>query len=299
MTITWPEGAVLRTPETRFVGLPDFPYVAQYIRVEGLRMAYVEHGRGELILLLHGEPTWGFLYRHMIPPLAEVGRVIVPDLIGFGRSDKPRAERAYSYLAHVRWLCGFMTQLDLRAMTLVCQDWGGLLGLRVLAQMPDRFARVVAMNTDIPDGRDLGPAFMRWRRFVEGQRALDIPALMRRAVRTRRLSDAELAAYEAPFPSSSYQTGALMFPRLVPVRPTDPGASDNRVAIQVLRSLTLPILLLWADQDPITGPWQAHLREIFQAAAPPLTISGAGHFLQEDAGLEIAGHIRRWMAATP
>lgn len=180
---TWPAGAVLRTPAERFDAVPDFPYTPRYIDIEGLRMAYVEHGSGDPILMLHGEPTWGYLYRHMIPPLAEVGRVIVPDLIGFGRSDKPVADNAYSYKAHVRWLRGLVAALDLQRMTLVAQDWGGLLGLRLLAQMPERFARLVAMNTGFPDGSAPGDVFLRWRRFAQRQPVLDVPALMRRAVR--------------------------------------------------------------------------------------------------------------------
>ena len=294
----WPEGAVLRTPEERFADLPGYPYPPRYVEVEGLRMAYVEEGVGDPILMLHGEPTWGYLYRHMLPPLAEAGRVIVPDLIGFGRSDKPVATNAYSYRAHVRWLRRFVEALDLTRITLVCQDWGGLLGLRLLAQLPDRFARLVAMNTGIPDGRPPNEPFLNWRRFSQRQRELDVPRMMRRAVQGRALSDAEAAAYGAPFPAAAYQTAALVFPRLVPIRPDHPGAYDNRVAIAVLRTLDLPVLLPWADCDPITAPWEAELRAIFRNAAPPLTIHGAGHFLQEDRGEEIAAHIRRWLAAT-
>jgi haloalkane dehalogenase len=292
---TWPEGTVLRTPDACFHELPDFPYPPQYVMVEGLRMAYIEHGIGAPIVMLHGEPTWGYLYRHMIALLAEVGRVIVPDLIGFGRSDKPVADNAYSFKAHVRWLRRFIAALDLQRITLVGQDWGGLLGLRVLAQMPERFSHLVAMNTGLPDGRDPGEAFRRWRRFAQRQRVLDVPALMRRAVRRRTLTEAEAAAYGAPFPSPVYQTAALVFPRLVPTRPDHPGAYDNRCAIAILRTLHLPVLLPWADSDPITGAWEEHLRSIFQNVAPPLTIAGAGHFLQEDAGEEIAEHIRTWL----
>lgn len=295
---TWPEGSVLRTPDDRFADLPDFPYEPRYVEVEGLRMAYVERGEGDPILMLHGEPTWGYLYRRMIPPLAGVGRVIVPDLIGFGRSDKPAADNAYTYKSHVRWLRRFIEALDLRRVTLVCQDWGGSLGLRALARMPERFIRLVAMNTGIPDGRDLGEPFMRWRRFSQQQRELDVPALMRMAVRSRALTDVEAAAYGAPFPSREYQTGALVFPRLVPVRPDQPGAYDSRVAIETLRTLDLPVLLPWSDSDPITGPWEPHLRAIFRNVAPSLVIAGAGHFLQEDVGEQIAVHIRNWMAAT-
>jgi haloalkane dehalogenase len=295
---TWPKGAVLRTPEDRFTSLPGFPYEPHYVEIEGLRMAFVEHGDGDPILMLHGEPTWGYLYRHMIPQLAEIGRVIVPDLIGFGRSDKPVADNAYSYKSHVRWVRGFIASLGLQRVTLVCQDWGGAIGLRVLAQMPERFQRLVAMNTGIGGGFNPGQGFMGWRTLSQRVRELDLPRLMKNAVRRRALTEAEAAAYGAPFPSAAYQTGALVFPRLVPVRPDHPGAYENRVAIEKLKTLELPVLLPWADSDPITGPWEAYLRKLFQNVAPPLTIKGAGHFLQEDAGEEIAGHIFRWMKET-
>lgn len=295
----WPDGSVLRTPDERFRDLPDFPYEPKYTEIEGLRMARVESGSGDPILLLHGEPTWGYLYRHMIPTLANAGRVIVPDLIGFGRSDKPQDENAYSYRAHVRWVRKLIEALDLRRITLVCQDWGGLIGLRLLAALPERFIRLVAMNTGIPDGGDPGAAFLRWRRFAQQQRVLDVPAMMQRAVASHALSDAEAAAYGAPFPNASYQAGALVFPRLVPVRPDHPGAYDNRAAIGTLKTLDLPVLLPWADADPITGPWEPHLRAMFRNVAPPLTIVGAGHFLQEDQGEVIAGHIARWMEQDP
>jgi haloalkane dehalogenase len=293
----WPEGSVLRTPDERFTSLAGFPYEPQCVEVEGLRMAYVEHGSGDPILMLHGEPTWGYLYRHMIPPLAQAGRVVVPDLIGFGRSDKPAPANAHTYKSHVRWLRGFIEALDLRHITLVCQDWGGLLGLRVLAQMPERFARLVAMNTGFPDGRGRGEAFMKWRRFSQRVPALDVALLMRNTLKKRILGDEEAAAYQAPFPSKQYQTAALVFPRLVPIRPEDPGAYDNRVAIERLKSLDLPVLLPWADGDPITAPAEPFLRSIFRHVAPPLVIRGAGHFLQEDSGEEVARHIIKWAAA--
>ena len=292
--VTWPEGSVLRTPDERFSNLPGFPYEPRYVEVEGLRMAYVEQGSGDPILMLHGEPTWGYLYRHMIPPLSQAGRVIVPDLIGFGRSDKPVADNAYSYKAYVRWVRKFIEELDLQGITLVGQDWGGLIGLRVLSQIPERFRRLVAMNTGIPDGRAFSKAFMNWRRFSQRQSELDVPAMLKQAVR-RPLSDAEAAAYGAPFPSREYQTAALLFPRLVPIRPDHPGAYDNRVAIEILRTLDLPVLLPWADGDPVTREGEQALRRIFRNCAPPLPIAGAGHFIQEDAGEEVAAHILRWM----
>jgi len=292
---TWPEGSVLRTPEDRFANLPGFPYEPHYVEIEGLRMAYVERGQGEPILMLHGEPTWGYLYRHMIPPLAEIGRVIVPDLIGFGRSDKPVADNAYTFKSHVRWMRRFIKTLELKGITLVCQDWGGAIGLRVLAQMPEHFSRLVAMNTGIGSGLHPGESFMGWRYFSQRAKELEIPTLMGSAIRRRTLTDAEAAAYGAPFPSAAYQTGALVFPRLVPIRPDHPGAYDNRLTIEKLKTLNLPVLLPWSDSDPITGPWEAGLRKIFRNVSPPLVIRGAGHFLQEDAGEEIAGHIRRWI----
>jgi haloalkane dehalogenase len=292
---SWPPGKVLRTPETRFRNLPDYPYESRYVEIEGLRMAYVEAGSGDPILMLHGEPTWGYLYRHMIPALAKIGRVIVPDLIGFGRSDKPVATNAYSYKSHVRWVRGFIAALGLERITLVCQDWGGLIGLRVLSQMPDRFARLVAMNTGLPFGAPGGQAFMRWRRFALRVDALDLPMLMKNSLRRRTLTAEEGAAYQAPFPSKEYQTAALVFPRLVPIRPEDPGVYENHAAIERLKALDLPVLLPWASEDPITAPAEKFLRSVFKNAAPPVTIEKAGHFIQEDAGEEVASKIVNWM----
>jgi len=293
--MTWPEGSVLRTPDDRFQDLPGFPYEPKFVEVEGLRMAYVEEGHGEPILMLHGEPTWGYLYRWMIPTLARVGRVVVPDLIGFGRSDKPILKNAYTYKSHARWLRRFIHALDLRNITLVCQDWGGLLGLRVLSQMPERFTRLVAMNTGIPDGRPHGEAFMKWRRYSQRIPEFDMAAMMRGSLRTRALSDNEAAAYQAPFPSKAYQTAALIFPRLVPIRGDHPGAYDNRLAIERLKTLDLPVLLPWSSDDPITAAGEKVLRGIFRNCDLSLAISGAGHFIQEDAGEEVAAHIGRWM----
>ncbi len=293
---SWPEGSVLRTPDERFGNLPGFPYQPKYVDIEGLRMAYVEHGSGDPILLLHGEPTWSYLYRHMLPPLAQAGRAIAPDLIGFGRSDKPKAINAYTYKSHARWLRQFVETLDLKNCTLVCQDWGGSLGLRVLAEMPERFSRLVAMNTGISIGDPRSEAFYKWRRFSQRVESLDLAALMRSTLSIRQLTDAEAAAYAAPFPSKDYQTGALVFPRLVPIRKDHPGAYDNRIAIERLKTLDLPVLLPWGEKDAITAPAEPFLRSIFKNVAPRLIIPNAGHFIQEDAGEEVSAHILDWMS---
>lgn len=295
--LTWPEGGVLRTAEERFENLPDFPYAPQYTEIEDLRMAYVESGEGDPILMLHGEPTWGFLYRRMMPKLSSYGRTVVPDLIGFGRSDKPAAANAYSFKSHVRWMRKFIEALDLKRITLVCQDWGGMIGLRVLSEIPGRFKALVAMNTGIAPGVKSHQAFDSWRFFSQRAWELDMPGFMKFSVLKRELTDAEAAAYGAPFPSREYQTCALLFPRLVPIRPDQPGAYDNRRAIEVLKTLDLPVFLIWGGEDPITAPNEAFLRKIFKNVAPPLTIEGAGHFIQEDAGEEVADHIAAWMKA--
>ena len=291
----WPEGSVLRTPEERFAELPDFPYDPHYREIEGLRMAFVEAGEGDPILMLHGEPTWSFLYRRMIPPLSKAGRCIAPDLIGFGRSDKPVADNAYSYRSHVRWLRKFIEDLDLQRITLICQDWGGAAGLRVLSQIPERFARLVATHASLPDGRLLrSPEFSRWRTASQSMRALDVPLLMKNTLQ-RELSEAELAAYGAPYPSADYQTAALVFPRLVPNRTNLLAVYDNLQAIDRLKALDIAVFLPWGDKDPITASGQEQLRAIFKNAAPPVSIGGAGHFIQEDAGEELAEHIVNWM----
>ena len=287
--LTWPEGSVLRTPEERFSVLPGFPYPPRYVEIEGLRMAYIEYGEGDPILLLHGEPTWGYIYRKMIPALAKVGRVIVPDYIGFGRSDKPVADNAYSYKSHCRWMLQFINKLDLKNITLVCQDWGGPIGLRVVSQMPDRFCRIVPMNTGIPNGMGFSDAFMVWRKFSQRQRFLDV------RIGSSALTPEEQNAYRAPFPSEEYQTGALVFPRLVPIRPDHPGAYDNRVAIEILRTLDIPVLPVAGENDPITSGAVHVLRGIFKNVAPVVTIKNAGHFIQEDAGEEVAKRIVEWM----
>ena len=288
-------------PMSRFTGnLPGFPYEPKYVEMEGLRMAYVEHGSGAPILMLHGEPTWGYLYRHMIPPLAAIGRIIAPDLIGFGRSDKPVAANAYSYKSHTRWLRKFIEALDLKKITMVCQDWGGLLGLRILAEQPERFARLVAMNTGIPAGDPGSEAFHKWRRFSQGIESLDVPRLMRNTIKKRQLSDAEAAAYGAPFPSKEYQTAALAFPRMVPIRPDDPGAYENRVAVERLKTLD-PCRCCSPGAKRMRSPHagRAFFAIVVSQCSAAALYRGASHFIQEDAGEEIATYIVEWIARNP
>ncbi len=287
----WPKGSVLRTPDERFANLPGYAYPPKYVEIEGLRMAYVEAGQGDPILMLHGEPTWGYIYRKMIPALSQVGRVIVPDLIGFGRSDKPVAENAYSYKSHCRWVRKFILALNLKNITLVCQDWGGLTGLRVVSQLPDRFSRIAAMNTGIPVGGSPGPAFLQWRRFSQRSRFLDV-----RIGASATLE--EQNAYRAPFPTAEYQAGALVFPRLVPNRPDHPGAYDNRVAVEKLKTMNIPVLPIAGENDPITAGAVWALQQVFNNVSPIVTIRGAGHFIQEDAGEETARKIVEWMEST-
>ncbi len=295
--LEWPKGSVLRTPEERFANLPDFPYEPKYVEIEGLRMAYVEAGSGDPIWMQHGEPTWGFLYRHMIPILAETGRVIVPDLIGFGRSDKPTQVNAFSYKSHVRWMRKFMEILDLKNITLVCQDWGGMIGLRVLSERPERFQRLVAMNTGITPGVKSHRAFSDWLRTSQSLKEMAVDQMMRMAV-TRPLTNAEAAAYQAPFPSKEYQTCALLFPRLVPIRPDQPGSYDNRLAIDRLKTLDLPVKLIWGEKDEVTKPNGPYLARVFKNAGPIEMIKKAGHMIQEDAGKEVGKRILEWIKIT-
>jgi haloalkane dehalogenase len=289
---------VLRTPDDRFADLPDWPYAPSYATTsDGLRMAYVDEGSGPTVLLLHGEPSWGYLYRRMVPVLVEAGfRCVVPDLIGFGRSDKPTAVDDYTYARHVEWLRSVMFDgLDLTGVTLVCQDWGGLLGLRLVAEHPERFARVCAANTGLPDGtRRLPDEWWRFRDFVVRTQDLPIGFLVASGC-AEPLAPQVQAAYDAPFPDASYKAGAKAFPDLIPQDADDPATPDNQRAWEVLRTLDLPVLCAFSDLDPITAGSDRALRRLPGAAGQPhTTISGGGHFLQEDRGPELARVVADW-----
>ena len=288
----------LRTSGERFARLPDFdlpPHYADVADGDGgtLRMAWVEDGPADapVVLLLHGEPSWSFLHRTTIPPLAGAGlRVVAPDLVGFGRSDKPAEIGDHSYARHVEWLRELLFDvLDLRGVTLVGQDWGGLLGLRLVAEHPDRFAAVVAANTGLPTGdTDMPEVWWQFRRAVEKAEVLDIARLVQAGCRAQ-LTPEVRAAYDAPFPDETYKAGPRAMPLLVPTRPDDPATEANRAAWAVLMRSEIPFLCAFSDGDPITAGMEPLLREAVPGAAgrKHVTIRGAGHFLQEDAGPDL------------
>jgi len=302
---------VLRTPERRYAGLSGFPYPPRYVEVaagEGtetrLRVHYLDEGpaEGEVVLLMHGEPSWCFLYRKMIPVLVDAGlRCVAPDLIGFGRSDKPAERTDYTYARHVEWMReALFHRLGLARITLVGQDWGGLIGLRLVAEHPDRFARVVAANTGLPTGdTPMGEAFSAWQRFSQETRDFPVGTIVARGCRTE-LPPEVVAAYDAPFPEETYKAGARAFPLLVPTRPDDPAAPANRRAWERLARLEAPFLTAFSDSDPITGGGDAIFQRTVPGAAgrPHITITGAGHFLQEDKGPELAEVVVRFIGAT-
>ncbi len=295
---------ILRTPDERFANLPGYPFAPHYVEVEGVRIHYVDEGPRDAapVLLLHGEPSWSYLYRTMIPPLAAAGRrVIAPDLVGFGRSDKPARREDYTYLRHVTWIAALIDQLDLRGITLFCQDWGGLIGLRLAAEHEPRFERIVAANTFLPTG-DVPPggAFRRWQRASQEMPVFDVARIIQSGTVTE-LPDDVLAAYAAPFPDEAYLVGARQFPLLVPTSPDDPAAPANRAAWEVLRRWQKPFLCAFADRDPITrGADRALIAAIPGAQGQPhTTVSPAGHFLQEDQGPALARIVNAFIAASP
>lgn len=289
--------------------MPDWPYSPHYTEIDDgvgatLRVHHVDEGPPDAapVLCMHGEPSWGFLYRHMIPVLGAAGhRVVVPDLVGFGRSDKPVRKEDYTYRRHIEWMTAWLHTLDLRDITLVCQDWGGLIGLRLATAEPDRFARIVVANTGLPigDGR-ISEGFLRWQRFSQETEVFDSGVVVAMGT-TTDLSDEVVAAYNAPFPDQSYTAGARTFPMLVPTSPDDPESASNRAAWEVLERWEKPLLTAFSDADPITAGGEA----VFQRKVPGaqgqrhVTIEGAGHFLQEDRGPELAHAVDEFIRANP
>ena len=294
----------VRTPGERFENLPDFDFGENYAEVDGMRIHYIDEGPrdAEPVLMLHGEPSWSYLYRHMIPPIADAGlRAIAPDLIGFGKSDKPSRRTDYTYEKHVTWMRQFLESLDLNRITLVCQDWGSLIGLRVAAENPDRFARIVLANGGLPDGRQQMPRiFHIWRAFSKWSPWFPIGKIIQYGT-VAELPGAVVAAYDAPFPSAKYKAGARQFPRLVPCTPDDPAASANRAAWKKLGEWQKPFLTSFSNRDPITrGADKAFVGHVpgtnGQAHA---TIKNAGHFLQEEKGPELARVVIDFVQANP
>ena len=305
---------ILRTPDERFTGLPGFAFEPHYVEVAAgdggpgpvLRVHYLDEGprdAADTVLLLHGEPSWSYLYRTMVPVLTGAGlRVVVPDLVGFGRSDKPAARTDYTYARHVEWMrAALFDGLGLSGLTVVGQDWGGLIGLRLVAEHPDRFRRVVAANTGLPTGDfTLGEAFFAWQRFSQEVPELPVGRIVGGGCRTD-LAPEVVAAYDAPFPDESYKEGARQFPLLVPSSPDDPAADANRAAWEVLKTWEQPFLCAYSDGDPITKGAD----ELFLAMVPGTkghdhpTIAGGGHFLQEDCGPELARVVADFVRATP
>jgi haloalkane dehalogenase len=300
---------VLRTPDDRFADLPEFPYPAHHADVPDqdggtLRMAWVEDGPadGPPVLLLHGEPSWSYLYRTMIPVLASAGlRAVAPDLVGFGRSDKPAEPGEHSYARHVEWVRALAFDvLDLRDVTLVGQDWGGLIGLRLAAEHPDRFARLVAANTGLPTGdHDMPEVWWQFRRAVEKAPTLDVARLVQSGCRTE-LTPEVRAAYDAPFPGEEHKAGPRAMPTLVPTRPDDPATEANRAAWAALARSDTPFLCAFSDGDPITAAMGPILQRTMPGAAGRAhpTIGGAGHFLQEDAGPALAAEVVAFVDST-
>jgi haloalkane dehalogenase len=299
----------LRTPDSRFENLPGYPFAPHYLEVPSgdggsLRIHTIDEGPRDAapVLLLHGEPSWSFLYRKMVPILVAAGhRAVAPDLVGFGRSDKPTERSDYTYQHHVDWMRAFVEGLDLQGITLVCQDWGGLIGLRLVAEHPERFDRVVAANTMLPTGdTHPGEAFMSWQKFSQEAPVFPTGQILGGATQAE-LSPEVVAAYDAPFPDESYKAGARQFPMLVPVSPDDPAAEPNRRAWAVLERFDKPFLTAFSDGDPITRGAESVLRERIPGANGQrhTTIEGGGHFLQEDCGEELARVVAGFIAANP
>lgn len=290
---------ILRTPDDRFANLPDFPWKPVYREWEGMRLAHLDEGEGEPVLLLHGEPTWGFLWRKAMGPLLESGyRCIVPDLPGFGRSDKPADDDWYTYDRHTAAVVGLLEDLDLTGVTLVCHDWGGPIGLRVASiEVPERFSRLVAMDTGLFTGyQKMSDAWNHFRDFIASHRDVRVDMPIRGGCATE-LADEVVAAYEAPFPDADFKAGIRSFPAIVPVTPEDPGAAEGQAAARYLLKDERPSLLFWADNDPALplDPVGHTVQMLFPQAEPLTVIEGAGHFLQEDHGETIGRAIADWL----
>jgi len=285
-----------RTPEERFEELPGYAFEPRYVDQDGLRMHYVDDGSGDPVLLLHGEPTWAFLYRKLIPRLADAGRVVAPDYFGFGRSDKPTRIEDYSYDFHYGSIERLADELDLREVTVVVQDWGGPIGLRLAVERPDRVARLVILNTGIGAGRAPSPEWLRFRAFMRRVGTDIVPGQLVRISAVTELADEVVEGYNAPFPVPESKAGVLAFPELVPTELDHPSAAKMLEVRAALEHWERPTLVLFSDSDPIFSTAAAErLAARIPGAGPAETIVGAGHFLQEEKGEEIAERIARFL----
>jgi haloalkane dehalogenase len=287
----------IRTPDELFADLPDFPWAPRFRTVEGLRLAHIDEGDGRPVVMWHGEPTWSFLWRKVAAPVLEAGhRIVLPDLAGFGRSDKPMDPDWYSYDRHVAVGATLLEELDLRDATFVVHDWGGPIGLRLAVEHPERVSRLVIMDTGLFTGEQrMSDAWEAFRAFVERTEELPIGMLVRGGCATDP-GDTVIAAYEAPFPSEASKEGARAFPRLIPLRPDAPGAEAGRRTLDALRADSRPLLMLWGTDDPVLPPATGEAFAHAIGAPPPRPIDGAGHFLQEDRGEEIGAILTDWLA---
>ena len=295
---------LLSTPEERFENLPDFTFDPHFIKVDGINIHYLDEGnkQAEVILLMHGEPSWCFLYRHMIPILVKAGfRIIAPDLVGFGRSDKPTEQNDHTYLKHVDWMTKWLKLLDLRNITLFCQDWGSLIGLRLAIENHDRFNRIVLSNGGLPTGEQrMSEAFTNWREFSRNSPSFDIKFILQGAT-TTKLSKEVLSGYDAPFPDDSFKAGARILPSLVPISTDDPEHENNKKAIEKFKHWEKPFLTAFSDKDPITRGGDRFWQALVPGAAKQnhVIIKNASHFVQEDKGPELAEVIIEFIKNNP
>jgi haloalkane dehalogenase len=287
---------VYRTPEERFDGLPDYPFEPRYLEQDGLRMHYLDEGSGDPVLLFHGEPTWSYLYRKVIPQLAGVARVLAPDYFGFGRSDKPVEAGWYSYDSHYASVERFADELDLRDLTVVVHDWGGPLGLRLAVERPERVARLVITNTGLYAGRPPSDEWLRFREFVRGVGTDLEPGRLVRISCVNEVPDEVVAGYDAPHPTPESKTGLLAFPELVPTEPDHPSVAAMLRVREALADWRKPALVVFSDSDPIFSPRVGErFAELIPGAELGEPLEGAGHFLQEDKGEELGERIAAWL----
>ena len=297
---------ILRTPDNQFQNLPDYPFEPHYLEIRdrsadvGIRIHTIDEGDpgSQPVLMLHGEPSWSFLYRKMVAPFVQAGyRVVAPDLPGFGKSDKPANRTDYNYARHVAWMQDWLQAMDLNNIILICQDWGGLIGLRLVAAEPQRFARVVTSNTMLPTGdHSPGEAFLKWQQFSQEVPVFPTGKIVNGGTVTD-LPDEIIAAYDAPFPDESYKEGARQFPLLVPTTADNPESQANRDAWKVLMDFEKPWLCAFGDSDPITGAAAPVIQKLVPGCQgqPHTTLRGGGHFIQEDCGEELAQVVLDWL----